>query len=70
MVDVGGGIGSVSVQLSQAYPHLRFVVEDRESVVSVAPKVRPTMIQCSPMSSECLHGHLVRYATVVGLQAC
>ncbi|KAI0712846.1 O-methyltransferase [Cerioporus squamosus] len=39
VVDVGGGIGSVSVTLSEAYPHLRFVVEDRAPVVAVAPKV-------------------------------
>ncbi|RPD72283.1 O-methyltransferase [Lentinus tigrinus ALCF2SS1-7] len=38
VADVGGGIGSVSVLLSEAYPHLYFVVEDRESVVSVAHK--------------------------------
>ncbi len=40
-MDVGGGIGSVSVTLSEAYPHLRFVVEDRAPVVAVAPQVRP-----------------------------
>ncbi|TFK81004.1 S-adenosyl-L-methionine-dependent methyltransferase [Polyporus arcularius HHB13444] len=38
VVDVGGGIGSVSVTLSEAYPHLRFVVEDRAPVVAVAPQ--------------------------------
>ncbi|OSC96294.1 S-adenosyl-L-methionine-dependent methyltransferase [Trametes coccinea BRFM310] len=36
VVDIGGGIGSVSVILSQAYPHLRFVVEDRAPVVGIA----------------------------------
>ncbi|KAI0630028.1 S-adenosyl-L-methionine-dependent methyltransferase [Trametes polyzona] len=36
VVDIGGGIGSVSVILSQAYPHLRFVVEDRAPVVAIA----------------------------------
>lgn len=36
MVDIGGGIGSV---LAQAYPHLKFVVEDRASVVAIAREV-------------------------------
>ncbi|TBU37789.1 O-methyltransferase [Dichomitus squalens] len=36
VVDIGGGIGSVSVILAEAYPHLRFVVEDREPVVAIA----------------------------------
>ena len=41
VVDVGGGIGSMSVMLAQAFPHLRFVVQDRAGVVAIAPKVRP-----------------------------
>ncbi|KAI0820082.1 S-adenosyl-L-methionine-dependent methyltransferase [Trametes gibbosa] len=36
VVDIGGGIGSVSVILSQAYPHLKFAVEDRAPVVAIA----------------------------------
>ena len=40
MVDIGGGIGSVSVILADAYPHLRFVVEDRAPVVAIARQVR------------------------------
>ncbi|EIW63673.1 O-methyltransferase [Trametes versicolor FP-101664 SS1] len=36
VVDIGGGIGSVSVVLAQAYPHLKFVVEDRAPVVAIA----------------------------------
>ncbi|KAI0644766.1 S-adenosyl-L-methionine-dependent methyltransferase [Trametes meyenii] len=36
VVDIGGGIGSVSVILSQAYPDLKFVVEDRAPVVAIA----------------------------------
>ncbi|KAI0349362.1 S-adenosyl-L-methionine-dependent methyltransferase [Trametes cingulata] len=36
VIDIGGGIGSVSVILAQAYPHLKFVVEDRAGVVAIA----------------------------------
>ncbi|KAI0373557.1 S-adenosyl-L-methionine-dependent methyltransferase [Pilatotrama ljubarskyi] len=39
VIDVGGGIGSTSVVLAKAYPHLRFVVEDRQPVVEIAPSV-------------------------------
>jgi hypothetical protein len=33
IVDVGGGVGSQSLVLANHYPHLRFVVQDREAVV-------------------------------------
>ncbi|KAH9993365.1 O-methyltransferase [Russula vinacea] len=36
VVDVGGGVGSQSLVLAQHHPHLRFVVQDRESVVGDA----------------------------------
>ncbi|KAH9851408.1 S-adenosyl-L-methionine-dependent methyltransferase [Lenzites betulinus] len=39
VVDVGGGIGSTSMVLAKAYPHLRFVVQDRPKVVEVAPSL-------------------------------
>ena len=40
VVDVGGGIGSQSLALAKAYDHLKFVVQDRDSVVADAVKVR------------------------------
>jgi ubiquinone/menaquinone biosynthesis C-methylase UbiE len=40
IVDVGGGIGSTSMQLAQAFGHLRFVVQDRAVVVDMGIKVR------------------------------
>ena len=36
VVDVGGGVGSQSLTLASHHPHLRFVVQDRESVVGDA----------------------------------
>jgi len=36
VVDVGGGVGSQSLTLATHYPQLRFVVQDRESVVGDA----------------------------------
>ena len=39
VIDVGGGIGSVSMVIAKAYPKLNFVVEDRLKVVQDAEKV-------------------------------
>ncbi|KAJ8475165.1 hypothetical protein ONZ51_g6743 [Trametes cubensis] len=36
LVDVGGGIGSASILVAQAHPHIRVLVEDRPSVVESA----------------------------------
>ena len=40
VVDVGGGIGGQALTLAQSFPHLKFVVQDRESVVKDAVGVR------------------------------
>ena len=40
LVDVGGGIGSQSILVAEAHPHIHVVVEDREQVVSTARSVR------------------------------
>ena len=39
VVDVGGGVGKQSLTLATHQPHLRFVVQDRESVVGDATEV-------------------------------
>ena len=39
-MDVGGGVGSVSMTIAENVPHLRFVVQDRKAVVSDAVGVR------------------------------
>ncbi|KAI0761043.1 S-adenosyl-L-methionine-dependent methyltransferase [Trametes elegans] len=37
LVDVGGGIGSTSMTVARAHPHIRVVVEDRPQVTEGAP---------------------------------
>ncbi|KAI0761039.1 S-adenosyl-L-methionine-dependent methyltransferase [Trametes elegans] len=37
LVDVGGGIGSTSLTVAQAHPHVKVVVEDRPQIVASAP---------------------------------
>ena len=39
VVDVGGGVGSQSFTLAKHHPQLRFVVQDRESVLGDAVEV-------------------------------
>jgi hypothetical protein len=39
VVDVGGGVGSSTLQLTKAYPHLRYVVQDRAKVIPDAVTV-------------------------------
>ena len=39
VVDVGGGIGTVSMTLAKMHPQLKIIVQDREQVVKDGPKV-------------------------------
>ena len=39
VVDVGGGVGSTSMLLAGSFPHLKFVVQEREVVVELGQKV-------------------------------
>lgn len=39
VVDVGGGIGSQAMTLSQKFSHLKFIVQDREEVIGQAVQV-------------------------------
>ncbi|OJT12731.1 Sterigmatocystin 8-O-methyltransferase [Trametes pubescens] len=54
LVDVGGGIGSTSLTVAEAHPHIKVVVEDRPQVVELAPSSwGPTyapLLECGRMS--------------------
>ena len=39
VIDVGGGVGPLSVKLALAHTHLRFLVQDRAQAVALAPAV-------------------------------
>lgn len=39
MVDVGGGVGSVTMALAATHRHLRYVVQDRAQVIEQAHDV-------------------------------
>ena len=53
VVDVGGGVGTQSLTLAIHQPHLRFVVQDRESVVGDAVEVHGSNSLALP-STTCL----------------
>lgn len=44
IVDVGGGLGSQSMTLAQTFPHLRFIIQDREPVLKDTAVVRIAML--------------------------
>lgn len=39
VVDVGGGIGSTSMTLAKAFPHLKFCIQDRPKTVKLGVAV-------------------------------
>jgi hypothetical protein len=39
IVDVGGGIGSISLEIAQANPHLRFLIQDKQAVIREGEQV-------------------------------
>jgi len=39
VVDVGGGVGSATLELYKFFPHLRYVVQDLESPIAAAKRV-------------------------------
>lgn len=39
IVDVGGGTGSVALEIAKAHPTFKFVIQDRESVLKSAREV-------------------------------
>jgi hypothetical protein len=46
VVDVAGGVGSASLILARAHPHLQFVIEDQAQVVSHGNQVKWRLNQC------------------------
>ncbi|KAF7363224.1 S-adenosyl-L-methionine-dependent methyltransferase [Mycena venus] len=40
IVDVGGGIGSLSLEIAQVNPHLRFLIQDKQGVIRQAEQPR------------------------------
>jgi hypothetical protein len=48
VVDVGGGIGSTTMLLAEAFGHLQFVVQDRKVVVGMGEKV--SLMSCLPFT--------------------
>lgn len=45
VVDVGGGVGSQSMVLAKANPHLKFILQDREAVIPQSQKVCPAVLE-------------------------
>lgn len=45
VVDVGGGIGSTTLKLLKAYPHLRYIVQDRPHVIADGVKVGVSVVE-------------------------
>ncbi|KAI0789377.1 S-adenosyl-L-methionine-dependent methyltransferase [Abortiporus biennis] len=39
IVDVGGGVGGMCIDLAKRYPQLKFIVQDREGVITNAPSI-------------------------------
>lgn len=47
VVDVGGGLGHVALEIAKAYPKLHIVIEDRPLVIAQAkPVSRPIYSRC------------------------
>ncbi|KAH7918466.1 S-adenosyl-L-methionine-dependent methyltransferase [Leucogyrophana mollusca] len=55
VVDVGGGIGVSCLALAKAHPHLRYVVQDRPSVVELGKK------HCEQVLPDALESGYVQY---------
>lgn len=49
VVDVGGGVGGTCLPLAKAYPHLNFVIQDRQAVIE-----KGTTVSVSHSPTVCL----------------
>ncbi|KLO12995.1 S-adenosyl-L-methionine-dependent methyltransferase [Schizopora paradoxa] len=56
VVDVGGGVGAVSLRVAEAYPEINIVIQDRQGVVDDALKrcsaINPTAVQRGKLKFE------------------
>jgi hypothetical protein len=55
VVDVGGGVGTVTLLLAKSFPHLRYVVQDRPAVVPDGIKVSLVVFLFYNISSGIYH---------------
>ncbi|KAL9034022.1 MAG: hypothetical protein Q9214_007235, partial [Letrouitia sp. 1 TL-2023] len=78
VVDVGGGVGGFAIQLSQLYPKLKFVIQDRGPAVeqgqkSIWPKEAPAALaegRVEFMAHDFLATNPVRGAEVYWIRYC
>lgn len=47
IVDVGGGLGPATLKLVNAFPHLKYLIQDQQSVVDASPDVSLVFIDLS-----------------------
>jgi hypothetical protein len=55
VVDVGGGVGTQTLLLADHHPQLRFVVQDRETVLGDAVEVRALIESLPNICSDNIH---------------
>lgn len=60
IVDVGGGIGSTSMSIAKAFPHLRFCIQDRPKTVEMGLSARfyPIYLGLIEVDTRTRHGKI------------
>ena len=54
VVDVGGGVGSQSLTVARANPHLKLIVQDRDPVIADAQKVKFSVVLVAKLTHHLL----------------